>query len=183
MKKIILFLSFFVFSVSNFAQTVVKTSIDEFDNVVITENSIEMTKFMLDGCKCLFIANTGKVGFFESKYKIALPSSSKTGELSDYDLYGNMLYIDDKNLKKIYSSIENTKDVKISSARVYATNDFVKSASRVQLDIKYKIFEDGETLMYINQTSVYDEHPVLNENWIFNKENTTTLKNVISKYI
>lgn len=188
MKKIILTLTFIIISLFSFGQNIIKETTDQFDNVVTIENNIERTNFILCGKTATLSVNTGKVGLFSTKYSLYLPTiNSRTNKWMDWEVIQSCLNIDEKNLMKLYSGIKDQKDVKISGAKVFASNKVHDSATRVVLNVKVNIHIGGNNnkrvVICLTQNSIYDQAPVLDEIWIFSEEDIQPLINVLSKYI
>lgn len=186
MKKIILTLVFCLISTFVFSQSVIKKEIDEFGNMVQIENQIETTCFSIGGQIAMFRVNNGKVGLFDTKYSLSMPSvNSISGKYMDWEYEQNILNLGEKHLIKLYNALKTKTDAKISGARVFASNRFTHSY-RVTIEINVKIYESfGEsyTRIYMYQRSVYDQKPVLDQSWTLSEEDAQNLINVFSKYI
>ena len=188
MKKIILILTFIIISLFSFGQNIIKETTDQFDNIVTIENTIERTNFILCGKTATLSVNTGKVGIFSTKYSLYLPTiNSRTNKWMDWEVIQSCLNIDEKNLMKLYSAIKDQKDVKISGAKVFASNKVHNSSTRVVLNLKVNIHinenENKRVVICLSQNSIYDQAPVLDEIWVFSEEDIQPLINVLSKYI
>ena len=139
MKKIILTLVFCLISTISFGQSTVKSETDEFGNFVQIENQIETTCFPIGGQIAMFRANNGKVGLFDTKYSLSMPSvNSISGKYMDWEYEKNILNLGEKHLIKLYNALKTKTDVKISGATVFASNKFTHSY-RVSIQIKVKI--------------------------------------------
>lgn len=186
MKKIILTLVFCLISIISFSQSVIKNGIDEFGNMVQIENQIETTCFSICDHSAMFSVNNGKVGMFNTKYVLSMPSVNKISDkYMDWKYEQNQLNLDEKHLIKLYNALKSKTDVKISGSKVFASNKFTRSY-RVNIEINVKIYESfGEsyTRIYMYQRSYMDQKPLLNQDWILSEEDAQKLINIISKYI
>ena len=186
MRKIILTLVFCLISIISFSQSTVKTGADEFGNIVQIENQIETTCFSICDHTAMFSVNNGKVGLLNTKYVLSMPSVNKiTDKYMDWKYEQNQLNLDEKNLIKLYNALKNKTDVKISGAKVFASNKFAHSY-RVSIEINVKIYESfgkSYTRIYMYQRSYMDQKPLLNQAWTLSEEDAQNLINVFSKYI
>ena len=186
MKKIILTLVFCLISIISFSQSTIKNEMDEFGNIVQIENNIETTCFTINDHTAMFMVNNGKVGLLNTKYVLSMPGVNKiSNEYMDWKYEQNQLNLDEKHLIKLYNALKTKTDVKISGAKVFASNKFTRSY-RVSIEINVKIYESfGEsyTRIYMYQRSYMDQKPLLNQDWVLSEEDAQKLINIISKYI